>query len=94
VLNSGMLIALGKEHELKLHLNGALNNGLTKDEIRKSCCRPRSTAACPPPWWRSAAPGKYQGPQGVRTVASSGSVAWATMAANLAKEGFAVRSST
>jgi 4-carboxymuconolactone decarboxylase len=35
VLNLGMLIALGKEHELKLHLRGALNNGLTKDEIKE-----------------------------------------------------------
>ena len=33
VLNLGMLTALGKEHELKLHLRGALNNGCTKDEI-------------------------------------------------------------
>jgi 4-carboxymuconolactone decarboxylase len=30
-----MLTALGKEHELKLHLRGALNNGLTKDEIKE-----------------------------------------------------------
>ena len=35
VLNLGMLVALGKEHELKLHINGALNNGLTKDEIKE-----------------------------------------------------------
>ena len=35
VLNLGMLVALGKEHELKLHLRGALNNGLTKDEIKE-----------------------------------------------------------
>jgi len=35
VLNLGMLTALGKEHELKLHLNGALNNGLTKEEIKE-----------------------------------------------------------
>jgi 4-carboxymuconolactone decarboxylase len=35
VLNLGMLIALGKEHELKLHLRGALHNGLTKDEIKE-----------------------------------------------------------
>ena len=35
VLNLGMLVALGKEHELKLHLNGALNNGLSKDEIKE-----------------------------------------------------------
>ena len=30
-----MLCALGKEHELKLHIRGALNNGLTKDEIKE-----------------------------------------------------------
>ena len=35
ILNLGMLTALGKEHELKLHLRGALNNGLTRDEIKE-----------------------------------------------------------
>ena len=35
MLNLAMLSALGKEHELKLHINGALNNGLTKEEIRE-----------------------------------------------------------
>ena len=35
VLNLGMLCALGKEHELKLHIRGALNNGLSKDEIKE-----------------------------------------------------------
>jgi len=35
VLNLGMLVALGKEHELKLHLRGALTNGLTKHEIKE-----------------------------------------------------------
>ena len=35
VLNLGMLCALGKEHELKLHINGALNNGLSKEQIRE-----------------------------------------------------------
>ena len=35
VLNLGMLVALGKEHELKLHIRGALNNGLTRDEIKE-----------------------------------------------------------
>ena len=35
MLNLAMLSALGKEHELKLHLNGALNNGLTKEQIRE-----------------------------------------------------------
>jgi len=35
MINLAMLAALGKEHELKLHLNGALNNGLTKEQIRE-----------------------------------------------------------
>jgi 4-carboxymuconolactone decarboxylase len=35
MLNLAMLSALGKEHELKLHLNGALNNGVSKEQIRE-----------------------------------------------------------
>ena len=35
ILNLGMLCALNKEHELKLHIRGALNNGLTRDEIKE-----------------------------------------------------------
>jgi 4-carboxymuconolactone decarboxylase len=35
MLNLAMLSALNKPHELKLHLNGALNNGLTKDDIQE-----------------------------------------------------------
>jgi 4-carboxymuconolactone decarboxylase len=35
MLNLAMLAALGKEHELKLHLNGALNNGLAKEQIKE-----------------------------------------------------------
>lgn len=34
MLNLGMLAALGRMHEWELHLNGALNNGVTKDELR------------------------------------------------------------
>jgi 4-carboxymuconolactone decarboxylase len=30
-----MLTALNRPHELKLHLRGALNNGVTRDEIRE-----------------------------------------------------------
>lgn len=33
MLNLAMLTALNRPHEVKLHLKGALNNGLTKDEI-------------------------------------------------------------
>lgn len=35
ILNLGMISALGRTHELKLHVRGAINNGLTKDEIRE-----------------------------------------------------------
>ena len=35
MLNLAMLMALGKEHEFKLHVNGALNNGLTKEQIKE-----------------------------------------------------------
>ena len=35
MLNLAMLAALGKEHELKLHINGSLNNGLTRDQIKE-----------------------------------------------------------
>jgi 4-carboxymuconolactone decarboxylase len=31
-----MLIALNRPHELRLHLRGALNNGLTRDELREA----------------------------------------------------------
>jgi 4-carboxymuconolactone decarboxylase len=36
LLNLGMLTALGKTHELKLHVRGALNNGLTREEISEA----------------------------------------------------------
>ncbi|MDP2852902.1 MAG: 4-carboxymuconolactone decarboxylase [Smithellaceae bacterium] len=32
-LNLAMLTALNRPHEIKLHVRGALNNGLTKDEL-------------------------------------------------------------
>lgn len=36
LLNLGALIALGQPHELRLHIRGALNNGLTRQEIAES----------------------------------------------------------
>lgn len=33
LLNLGMLAALNRPHELKLHIRGALNNGLSKAEL-------------------------------------------------------------
>jgi 4-carboxymuconolactone decarboxylase len=34
-LNLAMIAALNRPHELKLHVRGAINNGLTKDEIKE-----------------------------------------------------------
>ena len=33
MLNLAMLSALGKPHELKLHVKGAIRNGVSKEEI-------------------------------------------------------------
>ncbi|WP_068084995.1 carboxymuconolactone decarboxylase family protein [Novosphingobium rosa] len=35
ILNLGMLAALNRPHEFKAHLRGALNNGISRDEIRE-----------------------------------------------------------
>lgn len=35
LLNLSMISALNRPHELKLHIRGALNNGLTREEIRE-----------------------------------------------------------
>jgi 4-carboxymuconolactone decarboxylase len=33
--NMAMITALNRPHELKLHVRGAINNGLSKDEIKE-----------------------------------------------------------
>jgi 4-carboxymuconolactone decarboxylase len=35
ILNLGMIAALNRPEELKLHVRGAIRNGVTKDEIRE-----------------------------------------------------------
>lgn len=35
IINLAMITALNRPHELKLHVRGALNNGLTVDEIKE-----------------------------------------------------------
>lgn len=35
LLNLAMLTALNRPHEVRLHLRGALNNGVTKEEIQE-----------------------------------------------------------
>ena len=34
ILNLGMLAALGRSHEFKLHFRGALNNGISIEELK------------------------------------------------------------
>jgi len=36
LLNIGMISALNRPHELKLHIKAALTNGLSRDEIREA----------------------------------------------------------
>lgn len=35
IINIAMLAAMGKSHELKLHVRAALGNGVTRDEIKE-----------------------------------------------------------
>lgn len=35
IINLAMISALNRPHELKMHIKGALKNGLTKDDIRE-----------------------------------------------------------
>ncbi|MDN7244985.1 4-carboxymuconolactone decarboxylase [Planococcus sp. 1R117A] len=35
IINLAMITALNRPHELKLHVRGAINNGLTKEEIQE-----------------------------------------------------------
>ena len=44
LINLGMLTALGRPHELKLHVKGALNNGVSVEEIRAALLH--ATAYC------------------------------------------------
>jgi 4-carboxymuconolactone decarboxylase len=37
ILNLGMISALNRPHEFKIHIRGAITNGLTKNEIREIC---------------------------------------------------------
>ena len=44
MINLAMLTALGRPHELKLHVKGALNNGVTVEEIKAALLH--ATAYC------------------------------------------------
>ncbi len=35
IINLAMLVALNREEEFKLHVRGAINNGVTRDEIKE-----------------------------------------------------------
>ena len=47
ILNIGMLVALGRVDELRLHLAGAVRNGVTRDEIKE--CILQSAIYCGAP---------------------------------------------
>jgi 4-carboxymuconolactone decarboxylase len=35
IVTVSMLVAMGKMHELKIHIRGALNNGVTREELQE-----------------------------------------------------------
>ena len=35
IINLAMISALNRQHEVKMHVKGAINNGLTKEDIRE-----------------------------------------------------------
>jgi 4-carboxymuconolactone decarboxylase len=37
LITVGMLLALGRSHELNIHMRGALANGITPTELREAC---------------------------------------------------------
>ena len=37
ILNLGMIAALNRPHELRLHVRGAIKNGITREELREVC---------------------------------------------------------
>lgn len=37
ILNLGMIAALNRPHELRLHVRGAVNNGMSREELREVC---------------------------------------------------------
>ena len=46
IMNLCMLTALNRPNEIKLHVLGALNDGVTPARCRKSSCKRASTAVC------------------------------------------------
>ena len=60
LITVAMLTALGKQHELKGHVRGALNNGVSPGELQEVLLHAQSIAAClrrlrpsgpRPRWW-------------------------------------------
>jgi 4-carboxymuconolactone decarboxylase len=49
MLNLAMLTALNRPNEVRLHVSGALNNGVSREEIQEVCRRRRSIAGFPLP---------------------------------------------
>jgi 4-carboxymuconolactone decarboxylase len=49
MITLAMMVALNPPDELRMHLRAALNNGVTRGEIRKFFCNQRFIATCPRP---------------------------------------------
>jgi 4-carboxymuconolactone decarboxylase len=47
LLNIAMLVALNRPHELKVHVQGAVRNGCTRDEIREALLQAAVYAGVP-----------------------------------------------
>ena len=54
MLNLAMISALNRPHEVKAHVKGAINNGLTKNDIQEVFLQVAIYAAFPRPWIVSA----------------------------------------
>ena len=54
LLNLAMIAALNRPHELKMHVAGALRNGVTREEISEVFLQVAIYAACRPASIRSA----------------------------------------
>ena len=73
MLNIAMISILNRPHELKLHVKGALRNGVTKDEIREVMIAGRDL--CRRPMRRRCVPHRPRSVQGGRgEVAGSAAV--------------------
>ena len=56
LINLSMIVALNRSQEFKAHVRGAVNNGVSREQIKEVLMQAPSTAAGRPRWRRSATP--------------------------------------